>query len=572
MLLLKQTVQYGSPERGIALNGPLLRMGEFGDIRNFDAEGANVTIEFELEPENEGEFGSWRSHGVLPLQTTALEDVALIRVETELGQDFVQDSDGAVKSKLALRRAHFAAYFTDDEAKEPQFIDLISKGKAPQDGIAEASRAFHARTDDESKEQLAASRPKLRIIGGTVRHFLPDYLLIEYDAAAQRAAELAAYMCGTASSLLTRSSQGEQRVPAGVLAVVNQWLSGKKAMAINDAAPATANVIRHRIAPLLYGGTARNFSNTFSRTEKSRSEEALLRSLITEAMLAETESKTAYDLDVPRAMKLASDYVREFFRKGVRYLGPLRDAPRPVYPLEALESSTDVGYRGEHTAAVFQLNSHARLAVHLPPEDDFESDYLTYAQSETLSLHDATVLWLAYLGVADEVKATDSGVFGNRLQVANGDTSRWHDLTNVGVGVSQILPLVVTSLLAPAGSVLIFEQPELHLHPRVQARLADLFIALALDGKQMVLETHSEYLIDRIRLRIALSDDPGAAQLVNILFTEKHSEESKITPVEVSEYGAISNWPKDFFDQSQKDVARLLKAAATKRAKKAKIK
>ncbi|HLP66086.1 MAG TPA: DUF3696 domain-containing protein [Rhizobium sp.] len=569
MLLLKQTVQYGSPERGVALNGPLLRMGEFGDIRNFDAEGANVTIEFELRPENENEFGSWRSHGVLPYQTTGLNDVALLRMETELGQDFVQEADGAVRSKLALRRAHFAAYFNDEEAKEPQFMDLVSVGKAAIGEISVAFNAFRVQVDDDSEDQLAASRPKLEIVGGTARHFLPEYLLLKYDAAAQRAAELAAYLCSNPSSLLTRSSQGEQEIPTGVVAVVNDWLSNKKATLIDTGPPVTANLVRHRIAPLLYGGTTRNFSSAHLRSDRSRSEEAILRGLLTEAMLAETESNTAYDVDMPRALKLATDYVREFFRKGVRYLGPLRDAPRPVYPLEALESSTDVGYRGEHTAAVFQLNSNASVAVHLPPKDDFDADYFQYAQSATLSLHDATVQWLAYLGVADEVKATDSGVFGNQLKVANGNTNRWHDLTNVGVGVSQVLPLVVTSLLAPAGSVLIFEQPELHLHPRVQARLADFFIALALDGKQMVLETHSEYLIDRLRLRIALSDDPDVGQLVNILFTERHGEESKITPVEVSEYGAISNWPKDFFDQSQKDVARLLKAAASKRARKA---
>ncbi|MFF2322374.1 DUF3696 domain-containing protein [Agrobacterium sp. NPDC058088] len=567
MLLLKQTIQYGSPARGIALNGPLLRMGEFGDVRNFDAEGANVSIEFELKPENESEFGGWYSSGVLPLHTTGMDDVTSLRMETELGQDFVQDADGAVKSKLALRRAFFSARFKDEEAQEPQFIELISIGQSQTDDISAAFN-FRVRTDESSREQLASNRPKLEIVGGATRHFLPDYLLMKYDAAAQRAADLAAYLCSNPSSLLSRASHGEQEVPAGVVAVVNTWLSDKKATLIDVGAAVTANTVRHRIAPILYGGTQRTVVSSLLRTDRSRSEEAILRTILTDAMLAETEPKATYDFDMPRALKISTDYVREFFRKGVRYLGPLRDAPRPVYPLEALESSTDVGYRGEHTAAVFQLNGNTKLKVHLPPTDTFEEDYFTYARDASLSLHDATVCWLAYLGVADEVKATDRGVFGNTLQVATGDNNRWHDLTNVGVGVSQVLPLIVTSLLAPPGSVLIFEQPELHLHPRVQARLADFFVALALDGKQMVLETHSEYLIDRLRLRIAMSDDPEVAQFVNIMFTEQFGGESKITPIEVSEFGAISNWPKDFFDQSQKDVARLLKAAASKRAKK----
>ena len=121
--------------------------------------------------------------------------------------------------------------------------------------------------------------------------------------------------------------------------------------------------------------------------------------------------------------------------------------------------------------------------------------------------------------------------------------------------------------MAPPGSFLIFEQPELHLHPRVQARLADFFLALALDGKQTILETHSEYLVDRFRLRIALSSSDSVRPLINILFSEKSAGQSTLTPLEISEFGSIANWPKNFFDQSQRDVGRIVKAASEKRSK-----
>jgi predicted ATPase len=124
------------------------------------------------------------------------------------------------------------------------------------------------------------------------------------------------------------------------------------------------------------------------------------------------------------------------------------------------------------------------------------------------------------------------------------------------------------ALLAPAGSFLIFEQPELHLHPKVQARLGDFFLALALDGKQLLLETHSEYLVDRFRLRIALSSSDKVRHLVNILFSEKVGSSSSLEPVEISEYGAVLKWPKDFFEQSQRDVGRIVKAASGKRRSK----
>ncbi|MBY5738504.1 AAA family ATPase [Rhizobium leguminosarum] len=162
----------------------------------------------------------------------------------------------------------------------------------------------------------------------------------------------------------------------------------------------------------------------------------------------------------------------------------------------------------------------------------------------------------------------DAGVFGNRMRVSVDDTEHLHDLTNVGVGVSQVLPIVVMALLAPRGSLLIFEQPELHLHPKVQARLADFFLALALDGKQTLLETHSEYLVDRLRLRIASAPSDNVRPLVNILFSEKKNGSSDLTPVEISEYGSILNWPKDFFEQSQQDVGKIVQAASRKRKSK----
>jgi predicted ATPase len=205
------------------------------------------------------------------------------------------------------------------------------------------------------------------------------------------------------------------------------------------------------------------------------------------------------------------------------------------------------------------------VRYHRPPKEESSEEYATTSEGETASLHDAVVDWLKYLRVAEEVMTVDAGVFGHRLQVSTDGLGRLHDLTNVGVGVSQVLPLVVMALLAPTGSFLIFEQPELHLHPKVQARLADFMLALARDGKQILLETHSEYLVDRLRLRIALSNADTVRPLVNILFSEKIGGQSSLIPIEISEYGAVLNWPKDFFEQSQRDVGRIIQAASKRR-------
>ena len=214
---------------------------------------------------------------------------------------------------------------------------------------------------------------------------------------------------------------------------------------------------------------------------------------------------------------------------------------------------------------MLDTNRYHRVEYRRPPNETLDEDYALHAEIAVASLNSAVNEWLIYLGVAEDVVTTDAGVYGNRLQVSTDKYGQLHDLTNVGVGVSQVLPIVVMALLAPKGSLLIFEQPELHLHPKVQARLADLFLALALDGKQMILETHSEYLIDRFRLRVALSETDSVRPLVNMLFSEKSSGQTNLRFVELNEYGGVLDWPSDFFEQSQKDVSRILRATAKRR-------
>jgi predicted ATPase len=169
------------------------------------------------------------------------------------------------------------------------------------------------------------------------------------------------------------------------------------------------------------------------------------------------------------------------------------------------------------------------------------------------------------MGIATEVTTGDQGKIGHQLQVQTQGLSSFHDLTNVGVGVSQILPIVVMALLAEPPSLLIFEQPELHLHPRVQTRLADFFLSVSLIGKQCLLETHSEYLVERLRRRIAEADGDSLTSIARIYFTERVSGETSLRPAEVTRYGALSSYPPDFFDQSAEEAEGIVKAAIEKR-------
>ncbi len=163
---------------------------------------------------------------------------------------------------------------------------------------------------------------------------------------------------------------------------------------------------------------------------------------------AKPDIKTRFE--APRIISDAADVSRRQFEYFVRYLGPLRDEPKPLYPLEALGDPTDVGYRGEHTAAVLDLN-RTRSISYIPSKallgQPTVSELLASRVSANVSA--AVVDWLSYMGVAEVISTEDRGKIGHELQVRTSGLTKLHDLTNVGVGVSQVLPIVVMALLSP---------------------------------------------------------------------------------------------------------------------------
>lgn len=260
----------------------------------------------------------------------------------------------------------------------------------------------------------------------------------------------------------------------------------------------------------------------------------------------------------------AVETVRNFFTEHLKYLGPLREEPKPVYPLGHTMDSRDVGIRGEHTAAV--LNTHSSTVVEYIPSGQFAADELNLCPKSS-PLSEALLDWLDYMGIVSDVKTADMGNIGVELKVSL-DDGFWHDLTHVGIGVSQVLPIVVSALLADKGTALIFEQPELHLHPRVQTRLADFFLSMAILKKQCIVETHSEYLVNRLRYRSVIAEGNQISDALVIFFVERKDGCSAYQEIKINEFGVIKNWPRGFCDENEENAAKTLKAAMEKRKRK----
>jgi predicted ATPase len=269
--------------------------------------------------------------------------------------------------------------------------------------------------------------------------------------------------------------------------------------------------------------------------------------------------ETYYD-DVSEFIKKQLVEIFDCLSKSIYYLGPLREEPKPLYPYSGNNDSFDLGRKGEYTANVLFLHGEKKNIFPLPNrKEDKKSEIKTI---------DAIKQWLAHIGIANDIKAElGSGI---TLKIKTPGSSKWDDLTNVGVGASQVIPIVVMCLTARKGTTLVFEQPELHLHPKMQTRLAEFFMAIADSGVQCIIETHSEHFINAMRLDIA-SDDLGKEKMLDksiIYFVEKVQNATMFREIKINDLGIIPIWPKDFFDEGVNQTDRIILASSRKRAQK----
>jgi len=263
------------------------------------------------------------------------------------------------------------------------------------------------------------------------------------------------------------------------------------------------------------------------------------------------------------------DNITDYFQNSLLYIGPLREEPRLQYD-GYIENTQNIGIKGENCAGLLYQNKEKEIRYIDPKYFDQNNNKLILNSISFLKLVNE---WLRYIGVADSIDVNFNGRYGYELKIKTIDKTKGNDLPNVGVGVSQVLPIVLACLLAPEGTTIIIEQPELHLHPAMQSKLTDFFISTILCNKQLIIETHSEYIINRLRLRaISWPNEKPINDSVKIYFTEnleKNDKDNKkgntlFRPLKINEYGAMSDWPEGFFDESSENADDIFNAASLK--------
>lgn len=269
-------------------------------------------------------------------------------------------------------------------------------------------------------------------------------------------------------------------------------------------------------------------------------------------------------VEYKRFFQPAIEILEQELMYNIKYVGPLRAEPQRRY--EEREIEEDVGSRGENTVLLLRQHWRKKIAFVKLPEDESQVVSWELLKTEDMELGAAINEALRWMGMQKlEVKENSGIIRADFAALSHED--KWVTIADVGFGVSQILPVLTTALLSDTDSLLIFEQPEIHLHPRAQARLAELMICLARTGRRMIVETHSDHLINRLR-RISAEDMTNQlADQVGIVFVQQNKDRdgAYIESLKLNKEGLIENWPPGFLAETAEDSRAIIKAGISKR-------
>ena len=243
------------------------------------------------------------------------------------------------------------------------------------------------------------------------------------------------------------------------------------------------------------------------------------------------------------------------------YLGPLRSQPRRIYQW-AGETPTSVGQMGERTVAAILAAQGAGRRLN------------RQVGHHTKGFAEFIAAWLKDLGVIHDfaVRPVAQGRKEYEVLLKTHAKAPEVKITDVGFGLSGVLPALVQAFYCPPHSTVWMEQPEIHLHPQVQAELADVFISAtqAREGGhardvQLVVESHSEHFLNRLQRRVA--EGVVAPEDVAVYFCRRAGSATELEPLRLNRFGDIENWPEHFFGDEMADIAgRTLAAMRRKRA------
>ena len=247
-----------------------------------------------------------------------------------------------------------------------------------------------------------------------------------------------------------------------------------------------------------------------------------------------------------------SVYNSGLFNDNFHYLKAERIAPRNYFQMSdfKVRQHQQIGSQGEFTAHFLAINEYKKIP----------HSQLSHPSAQSDILKSQVEAWLGEISPGTRVDIElHSGMDVVNLQYSYEDNNSYRS-TNVGFGITYTLPIIVAILSATSDTLILLENPEAHLHPRGQSKMGELIALAANCGIQIILETHSDHVLNGIRK--AVRHNKLEADKVQINYFERYLKKGQptteiITP-RIYQSGGIDRWPDGFFDQAEKDLMDLL--------------
>ncbi|GAB4303522.1 MAG: DUF3696 domain-containing protein [Oscillatoriaceae cyanobacterium] len=257
-------------------------------------------------------------------------------------------------------------------------------------------------------------------------------------------------------------------------------------------------------------------------------------------------------LDIAQEITTAEIYQSNLFADNFHYLNAERLGPRTYIEISDFQfrKHRQLGTRGEYTAQFLSLY-----------RDEYISHpKLQHPQADSLKIPVQVEAWMGEVspGTRLEIQSLPSLDLVS-LQYSYG-SSNPDRATNVGFGISYTLPIIVAVLGSAPGTLILIENPEAHLHPRGQAKMGELLALAASCGMQVIIETHSDHVLNGIRL--AVHGGKLAPQDVQLhFFSKQYQQATEVVSPRIDRNGRIDQWPDGFFDEWDKSLEVLLEPA-----------
>ena len=270
-------------------------------------------------------------------------------------------------------------------------------------------------------------------------------------------------------------------------------------------------------------------------------------------------------LNIDSAPVSSEVYKSNLFGNNFHYLQAERIGPRPFNEMSdyQVRQLGQLGIKGEYAAHFLAINGQKAIPnsslshpeVKLKTQRDLSS-------AKSMDLIDQVEAWMGEISPGTRLKIdAKSDVDLMSFQYSYGDSNPYR-ATNVGFGISYTLPIIIAALASTPGTIILIENPEAHLHPKGQVKMGQLLALAASGGVQVVIETHSDHVLNGIRIAVHGGKiDPKDVQLHYFHRHNKEKEGQAVTEVispRINRNGRIDRWPDGFFDEWDKSLEILL--------------